>query len=61
MYSFWSIGRCCEATCAKSHGEVGRVICGNNYFGGVMEAIALGGVGACHLVSRHFEVLSAFN
>ena len=40
MYSFWSIGRCCEATGGKTHGDVGMAVLerGGRCFGGTMEA-----------------------
>eukprot|EP00438_Fugacium_kawagutii_P004954 Skav236195 [mRNA] locus=scaffold747:4642:6248:- [translate_table: standard] len=31
MYSFWSIGRCCEAANAKTHGEVGLALGGRTF------------------------------
>ncbi|CAK8997991.1 unnamed protein product [Durusdinium trenchii] len=43
MYSFWSIGRCCEATGGKTHGDVGMAVLerGGRCFGGTMEVINL--------------------
>lgn len=40
MYSFWSIGRCCEATSARTHGEVGLVL-GGRKFAAMMEVVNL--------------------
>ncbi|CAK9059121.1 Sodium-coupled neutral amino acid transporter 1 (Amino acid transporter A1) (rATA1) (Glutamine transporter) (N-system amino acid transporter 2) (Solute carrier family 38 member 1) (System A amino acid transporter 1) (System A transporter 2) (System N amino acid transporter 1) [Durusdinium trenchii] len=43
MYSFWSIGRCCEATGGKTHGDVGMAVLerGGRCFGGTMEVVNL--------------------
>ena len=40
MYSFWSIGRCCEATSARTHGEVGLAL-GGRKFAAMMEVVNL--------------------
>eukprot|EP00434_Breviolum_minutum_P033714 symbB.v1.2.029833.t1/scaffold3306.1/size59376/3 len=41
MYSFWSIGRCCEATHSKSHGDVGLCVTNGKTFAMVMEVVNL--------------------
>ncbi|CAJ1355175.1 unnamed protein product, partial [Effrenium voratum] len=41
MYSFWSLGRACEATDTKSHGACGHAITSGYTFGGIMEATNL--------------------
>jgi hypothetical protein len=38
MYTFWCLGRCCEATNQKTHAGISFALRGNNIFGAIMEA-----------------------
>jgi len=37
LYTFWNLGRCCEATHQKTHAGIGLALTGNHRFGAVME------------------------
>lgn len=37
MYTFWCLGRCCEATNQKTHAGISFALRGNNIFGAIME------------------------
>ena len=39
LYTFWNLGRCCEATHQKTHAGIGLALTGNHRFGAVMEAM----------------------